>query len=142
MLVHARERARGRSRSPRLSTGPVSLDECGSSHAYNRETWTEFKPIQGRWTGVSDDPTLPNFPLPPEVLSLSSGPFPAEISSSSSKETQTSSTEPESRVMRPSGMALAASLVVGAFSEKGPCTAVLSLSSPRPCSVHRSLFVP
>lgn len=51
----------------------------------------------------------------------------AEISSSSSKETQTSSTEPESRVMRPSGMVLAASLVVGAFSEKGPCTAVLSL---------------
>ena len=58
-----RARARARARSPRLSTGPVSLDECGSSHAYNRETWTEFKPIQGRWTGVSDDPTLLNFLL-------------------------------------------------------------------------------
>ncbi|KAM0726799.1 hypothetical protein ACS0PU_006960 [Formica fusca] len=42
----------GRSSSPEVPrTGPVSLDECGSSHAYNRETWTEFKPIQGRWTG-------------------------------------------------------------------------------------------
>lgn len=38
--------------------GPVSLDECGSSHAYKRETWTEFKPIQGRWTGDR------SFPIP------------------------------------------------------------------------------
>lgn len=49
--THARARARARTHpGPRLCTGPVSLDECGSSHAYNRETWTEFKPIQGRWT--------------------------------------------------------------------------------------------
>lgn len=41
--------------------------------------------------------------------------------------------------MRPSGMALAASLVVGAFSEKGPRTAVLSFSSPHPRSALRSV---
>lgn len=147
MLVHARERERARARvcallaSAQVQYPWMSVDLV--THIIVKRGLNS-NPSRAAGRALSDVyPTLLRISLflrkSPLFLFFFSGPIPAEISSSSSKETQTSSTEPESRVMCPSGMALAASLRSrGILGEGALYRRSLSLFSPQPRSVSLS----